>query len=302
MRAAGSYFRRVREPDRAGAVRFLLSGLSLILIDLLLAGDNALVIAMAVRSLPQRERRLGSVGGAAVAVALRIALTTVAARLLTIPFLQLAGGLFVLWIAVKVLIDASEPPDAAPSPKRFWEAVWYIVIADLTMSTDNILAIAGASKGDFRLIVFGLCVSIPFRGAVEQPAGGADEPVSRHHLPGRGDSGKSGRRNGDYGPLGLGLAAPYRPGALWCGRRAGGGGGGGGVVAGAAKAEDAAGRRRPGIASGKREQLWFCAVGAQRNNARNPSCSKWWSFAGASAIPSRRVVSIDFQKRRKALE
>ncbi|MGO9257832.1 MAG: TerC family protein [Bryobacteraceae bacterium] len=143
-------------------MRFLLSGISLILIDLLLAGDNALVIAMAVRSLPQRERRLGSAGGAAAAVALRIALTTVAARVLTIPFLQLAGGLFVLWIAVKVMIDASEPPDAAPSPKRFWEAVWYIVIADLTMSTDNILAIAGASKGDFRLIVFGLCVSIPF--------------------------------------------------------------------------------------------------------------------------------------------
>ncbi len=63
---------------------------------------------------------------------------------------------------MKVLIDASEPPDAAPSPKRFWEAVWYIVIADLTMSTDNIVAIAGVSKGNFPLIVFGLCVSIPF--------------------------------------------------------------------------------------------------------------------------------------------
>ena len=143
-------------------MRFLLSGLSLILIDLLLAGDNALVIAMAVRALPKRERRLGSLGGAGAAVALRIALTTVAARLLTIPFLQLGGGLFVLWIAVKVMIDASDPPDAAPSPKKFWQAVRYIVIADLTMSTDNILAIAGASGGNFGLIVFGLCVSIPF--------------------------------------------------------------------------------------------------------------------------------------------
>ena len=143
-------------------MRFLLSGLSLILIDLLLAGDNALVIAMAVRSLPKRERRLGSIGGAAAAVLLRVALTTVAAQLLTIPFLQLGGGLFVLWIAVKVMIDASDPPDAAPSPRQFWEAVWYIVIADLTMSTDNILAIAGASGGNVALIVFGLCVSIPF--------------------------------------------------------------------------------------------------------------------------------------------
>ena len=143
-------------------MRFLLNVLSLILIDLLLAGDNALVIAMAVRSLPRRERRLGSLGGAAAAVALRIALTTVAARLLMVPFLQLAGGLFVLWIAVKVMIDVSGPPDAAPAPKRFWQAVWYIVIADLTMSTDNILAIAGASRGSVPLIVFGLCVSIPF--------------------------------------------------------------------------------------------------------------------------------------------
>ncbi|HTX38261.1 MAG TPA: TerC family protein [Bryobacteraceae bacterium] len=143
-------------------MRFLLSVLSLILIDLTLAGDNALVIAMAVRSLPPRERRLGSVGGAIGAVALRVVLTTVAARLLAIPFLQLAGGLFVLWIAVKVMIDVSDPPDAVPSPKRFWEAVWYIMVADLTMSTDNIIAIAGTSKGNVPLIVFGLCVSIPF--------------------------------------------------------------------------------------------------------------------------------------------
>ena len=143
-------------------MHFLLSGVSLILIDLLLAGDNALVIALAVRSLPKRERRLGIAGGATAAVALRIGLTAVAARLLTIPYLQLAGGLFVLWIAVKVMIDACEPPDSVPSPKRLWQAVWYIVFADLTMSTDNILAIAGASHGDVKLIVFGLCVSIPF--------------------------------------------------------------------------------------------------------------------------------------------
>ena len=85
-----------------------------------------------------------------------------AARLLTIQYLQLAGGLLVIWIAVKVLRDASDPPDAAPSPKRFLEAIWYIVVADLTMSTDNILAIAGASHGNFALILFGLALSIPF--------------------------------------------------------------------------------------------------------------------------------------------
>ena len=143
-------------------MHFLLSGLSIIVIDLLLAGDNALVIAMAVRSLPRRERRIGSAAGAAVAVVLRVALTYFAARLLSIEYVQIAGGLFILWIALKVLVDASDPPDAAPAPKRFYQAIWYIVVADLTMSTDNILAIAGASKGNLGLLVFGLGLSIPF--------------------------------------------------------------------------------------------------------------------------------------------
>ena len=141
---------------------FLFGVLSIILIDLLLAGDNALVIAVAVRSLPRRERRIGTACGAAVAVILRIALTIFAARLLSIPYVQLAGGLFIVRIAVKVLVDASAPPDSAPAPKRLLQAIWYVVFADLTMSTDNILAIAGASKGSVPLIVFGLAVSIPF--------------------------------------------------------------------------------------------------------------------------------------------
>jgi YjbE family integral membrane protein len=135
---------------------------SIVFIDLLLAGDNALVIAMAVRSLAPRERRIGTLVGAAAAVVLRVGLTFVAAKLLDIQFLKLAGGLFVLWIAVKVLIDASDPPDSVQVPKRLAQAIWYIVFADLTMSTDNILAIAGASNGHIELIVFGLCLSIPF--------------------------------------------------------------------------------------------------------------------------------------------
>jgi YjbE family integral membrane protein len=141
---------------------FLFGVFSIILIDLLLAGDNALVIALAVRSLPRRERRIGTACGAAGAVLLRIALTIFAARLLRIPYVQLAGGLFIVWIAVKVLVDASAPPDSAPAPKHLLQAIWYVVFADLTMSTDNILAIAGASKGSVPLIVFGLAVSIPF--------------------------------------------------------------------------------------------------------------------------------------------
>jgi YjbE family integral membrane protein len=134
----------------------------IVFIDLLLAGDNALVIAMAVRSLAPRERRIGTICGAAVAVVLRVGLTFVAAKLLDIQFVKMAGGAFVLWIALKVLIDASDPPDSVPVPKRLVQAIWYIVFADLTMSTDNILAIAGASNGHIELIVFGLCLSIPF--------------------------------------------------------------------------------------------------------------------------------------------
>jgi YjbE family integral membrane protein len=143
-------------------VHFLLGGLSIVLIDLLLAGDNALVIALAVRSLPPRQRRWGIGLGAALAVVLRVALTALAARLLRLEYLQMAGGLFVLWIAWKVLVDASDPPEHVPAARRLWQAVWYVTMADLTMSVDNILAIAGASKGNLGLLIFGLCLSIPF--------------------------------------------------------------------------------------------------------------------------------------------
>jgi YjbE family integral membrane protein len=144
------------------SVHFLIGAFSLVFLDLLLAGDNALVIAMAMRSLPQRERRIGSVCGAALAVAMRIALTAVASRLLRIPYVQIAGGLLILWIALKVLVDASDPPNAVRAPKRLRQAVWYIAFADLTMSIDNIFAIAATARGDTWLIIFGVSVSIPF--------------------------------------------------------------------------------------------------------------------------------------------
>lgn len=144
------------------APQFLLNGLSLILIDLLLAGDNALIIAMAVRALPRRERRIASWLGAGGAVVLRVGLTFVAAQLLDLRFLKLAGGALILWIAWKVMCDAESPPEAAPAAHRMAQAIWYVIFADLTMSTDNVLAIAGASKGNIWLIVFGLAVSIPF--------------------------------------------------------------------------------------------------------------------------------------------
>jgi YjbE family integral membrane protein len=143
--------------------KFLIAGLTLVLIDLLLAGDNAFVIAMAVRHLPPRERRIASMCGAALAVILRVGLTFVAAAILEVRFVKLAGGLFILWIAFQVLRDAGQEEQAIESaPRGLARAIWYVLFADLTMSTDNILAIAGASNGHFGLILFGLAVSIPF--------------------------------------------------------------------------------------------------------------------------------------------
>ena len=141
---------------------FLLDGLRIVLIDLLLAGDNALVIALAVRQLAPKQRRIGIVCGAGIAVVLRVALTLFAARMLNIEYLKLAGGLFVLWIAWKVLRDVCEAEGDAPAAKDLMHAIWYVVFADLTMSTDNILAIAGAAGEHFGLLLFGLGLSIPF--------------------------------------------------------------------------------------------------------------------------------------------
>ena len=147
----------------AGTVsRLLLDGFSIILIDLLLAGDNALVIAMAVRALPQRQRRLAIIFGAGAAVVLRVVLTIVAARLLGIEFIKLLGGAFIIWIAIKVLADASSEPGAETPGGQLLRAIWFIVVADITMSLDNVLAVAGAARGSVPLIIFGLCVSIPF--------------------------------------------------------------------------------------------------------------------------------------------
>jgi YjbE family integral membrane protein len=140
---------------------FVLGGLSIVLIDLMLAGDNALVIALAARELPPRERRWGVILGVAAAIVLRISITVLAASLLRFPYVQLAGGLFVLWIAWKVQRDTGARHERVPAARQLWQAVWYISMADLSMSVDNILAIAGASHGNLPLLIFGLCLSIP---------------------------------------------------------------------------------------------------------------------------------------------
>ncbi len=146
----------------ASLPQLLVRGFSIVLIDINLGSDNALVIAMATRSLPARQRRIGMIAGAAAAVVLRVLITFLAVKLLNVEFIKLAGGALVLWIAVKVFSDTSEPEGAAPKPGHIWQAVWYSVVADITMSLDNVLAIAGASQGNLGLIIFGLAVSIPF--------------------------------------------------------------------------------------------------------------------------------------------
>ena len=144
-----------------GYSHYLVDCLSIIVIDLLLAGDNALVIALAVRTLPSRQRRIALLTGAWLAVVIRVAVTFLAAKLLEVEFIQFAGGVFVVWIAVKVLRDARSVEHAPASTRNLWRAIGSIMVADLTMSTDNILAVAGASKGNVWLIVFGLALSIP---------------------------------------------------------------------------------------------------------------------------------------------
>jgi YjbE family integral membrane protein len=144
-----------------GYSHYFTGGLAIIVIDLLLAGDNALIIAMAVRALPKPQRTVALVSGAALAVAIRVAVTFLAAKLLEIEFIQFAGGALVVWIAVKVLRDARGPERAVASPGDWWRAIGSIALADLTMSIDNILAVAGASRGNVYLILFGLALSIP---------------------------------------------------------------------------------------------------------------------------------------------
>ena len=140
---------------------FILSWLKIVIIDLTLAGDNALVIAMAVRTLPRRQQRIGILFGAMGAVILRVVLTFLAAQLLQWPFLQVVGGLLLVWIAFKLLRQDGGSESKVRESTTLTEAIWVIIVADLVMSTDNILAVAGASAGSFFLLLFGLGLSIP---------------------------------------------------------------------------------------------------------------------------------------------
>jgi YjbE family integral membrane protein len=135
--------------------------LGIIIIDLTLAGDNALVIALAVRNLPKRQQFLGRIWGTAGAVGLRLAFIAIATWLLRIPFLQLVGGLLLLWIAFKLVHHETGAEEHVRQGGSLREAIWIIIVADAIMSLDNVLAVAAAAHGDMTLVVFGIALSIP---------------------------------------------------------------------------------------------------------------------------------------------
>ena len=143
-------------------LNFLSSLVSIIIIDLILAGDNAVVIAMAVRSLPSAQRKKGIFYGAGAAVLLRVIATFFVAQLLQINFIKLIGGILITWIAVKLFIEGVPEDNIKKEAASLAQAIKIIVIADITMATDNMLAVGGASHGNLFLLIFGLGLSIPF--------------------------------------------------------------------------------------------------------------------------------------------
>jgi YjbE family integral membrane protein len=134
--------------------------LGIILIDLVLSGDNAIVIGMAVRNLPPHQKRVAILGGTAGAVALRVVLTALAALLLRVPLLQAAGGVVLVWITYRLLRSSGHGDGADHSGDSFGQAIRMIILADVSMSIDNVLAVGAAAQGDIPLLLFGLSLSL----------------------------------------------------------------------------------------------------------------------------------------------
>jgi YjbE family integral membrane protein len=146
---------------------------SIVLLDLVLAGDNALVIALATRSLPPRQQLWGRIFGTLGAVVLRVIFIVIVTWLLELPLLRFVGGLLLVWIAFKLVHEPPSHEGQVRQGRTLWDAVWIIMLADMVMSFDNVMAISGVAQGDFVLVVFGLLLSGP-----------ADEPASVHYLAG----------------------------------------------------------------------------------------------------------------------
>jgi YjbE family integral membrane protein len=154
----GAFFTQIRT-DMQSPVFWLAVG-KIIWINVLLSGDNALVIAMACRGLAPRQRLWGMVIGAGIAVVLLIAFTGIVAKLMVLPYLKLVGGLALLVIAAKLLVPEEEGDDVTAGTS-LWHAIRIVVIADIVMSLDNVIAVAAAANGQLSLLILGLAISIP---------------------------------------------------------------------------------------------------------------------------------------------
>ncbi|MBI2718775.1 MAG: TerC family protein [Rhizobiales bacterium] len=142
------------------SAEFLLSIVEVAWINILLSGDNAVVIALACRSLPDRLRRWGILLGSAAAIALRIGFAFMVTWLMAVPYLQAAGGVLLLWIAAS-LTNGEDAAHSVKAHENLWRAVGTIAVADMAMSLDNVVAIAAVARGNHWLFIFGLVLSIP---------------------------------------------------------------------------------------------------------------------------------------------
>jgi YjbE family integral membrane protein len=141
--------------------QFWISVLEIIWINVLLSGDNAIVIALACRRLPKRQRMAGIVLGTAAALFLRLAFASVVVSLMFIPYVKIVGGAALLWIAMKLLVPNENGDENGTQAEGLWHAVMVITVADVVMSLDNVIAVAAAADGNFALLVFGLGISVP---------------------------------------------------------------------------------------------------------------------------------------------
>jgi YjbE family integral membrane protein len=141
--------------------QFLISVLEIILINILLSGDNAVVIALACRNLPDKLRRQGILWGVLGAIVLRVILTYFAMSLLNYPWLKLIGAVLLIWIGIKLIVGDENADHEVKASDQLVSAIWTILIADLVMSLDNVMAVTAAAKGNLPLIIFGLVISIP---------------------------------------------------------------------------------------------------------------------------------------------
>jgi YjbE family integral membrane protein len=141
---------------------FWLAALQIMGINILLSGDNAVVIALAVRALPRKERFWGMVLGAGAAAVLLIVFTGIVATLMKLPYLKVAGGLALFWVAIKLVSPQAHDSENTPEAvEDLWRAVRVVVVANIVMSLDNVIAVAAAAKGNYLLLGLGLAVSIP---------------------------------------------------------------------------------------------------------------------------------------------